>query len=416
MNQIISRKNKKIGIFRQLILLVTMYFFIYANIGKVGLIGRYKYLLGIFLVIILFLRILNIEKNFNKFCKCIFNKNIIIIFLLGIILIFSNTINTLGNILSSNPFRTLILNIFFDTVYLFSFMDILGNRGLYVKFYYLLKIYILCINMDNIFAIFRYFSEEFNRVLIFIYPIENEIIEYHIITKQRLVGLGGFFFGGGVQNAISLLLIYFFATKKDIKLKERYIFYILFIFNFIIGILISRTTILGLFLIIIYGISIQKNKFFKFLKLLSLMVCFIFFIYQVLTLFPVEIQSKINYFIFEQGKNSLKELLRFYNIVPKEIKTILIGDLKWEDINGRYYMGVDVGYLRYIFYGGIFFLMLMILFNYFLIPKVKDKKIRNLGIVLFLFYLILMLKGHIVYLQLSLLIWFIVIWEKGDKI
>ena len=79
-------------------------------------------------------------------------------------------------------------------------------------------------------------------------------------------------------------------------------------------------------------------------------------------------------------------------------------------------MGVDVGYLRYIFYGGIFFLMLMILFNYFLIPKVKDKKIRNLGIVLFLFYLILMLKGHIVYLQLSLLIWFIVIWEKGDKI
>ena len=112
----------------------------------------------------------------------------------------------------------------------------------------MIKSYILCISLDNVFAILRYFNETFNEICLVIYPAENKIMEHYIFSKERLVGLGGFFFGGGIQNAISLLLIYFLLKSKKVKLKEKYILYTLFGFNFIVGILISRTTILGLFL------------------------------------------------------------------------------------------------------------------------------------------------------------------------
>lgn len=283
-------------------------------------------------------------------------------------------------------------------------------------YYFLLKAYILSISLDNLFAILRYFSEFFNKICLLIYPIENGVMERYIFSKERLVGLGGFFFGGGIQNAISLLLIYFLLKRKKIKLKEKYILYTLFVFNFIIGILISRTTILGLFLIIIYGISIQKKKIFKGLKLLFSILFFVIFMYQFLNFLPNEVQYKINYFIFVQGKNSLKQLLEFYDVIPKEIKTILIGDLRWGNANTGYYMGIDVGYLRYIFYGGIFFLIFMILFNYFLIPKTKNIGIKKLARVLFIFYLLLMLKGYIPYLGISMILWFVTTWEKENKI
>lgn len=407
----INKKNMK---FDQIILMFLMYFFIYSNLGIPGIMGRYKYILGMIFFPIIIIIYLNNRSKLLKTIKVIFNKNIIILLILILILMFSNCINITENFLEANPLKELGLNFFFDIVYLLFFFLILRKKN--NKIYFLIKAYILSISLDNLFAILRYFSEFFNKICLLIYPIENGVMERYIFSKERLVGLGGFFFGGGIQNAISLLLIYFLLKRKKIKLKEKYILYTLFVFNFIIGILISRTTILGLFLIIIYGISIQKKKIFKGLKLLFSILFFVIFMYQFLNFLPNEVQYKINYFIFVQGKNSLKQLLEFYDVIPKEIKTILIGDLRWGNANTGYYMGIDVGYLRYIFYGGIFFLIFMILFNYFLIPKTKNIGIKKLARVLFIFYLLLMLKGYIPYLGISMILWFVTTWEKENKI
>lgn len=411
----IVRRNKKLNLLLQSLLTVSMYFFIYSNIGTQGITGRYKYIFGILLIPILVLYYLGNMKKIMKILTILLNKNIIILLVIGILLIISNCFNVNENILASNPLKELILNFSFDIIYLLFFLIILNKKRLEDKLYYLAKAYILSINLDNLFAILRYFSDEFNRICLFVYPAENRVMLHYIFSKERLVGLGGFFFGAGIHNAISLLLIYFIIKNKNISLRQKHILYILFIFNFIIGMLISRTTILGLGLIIIYGILIQKRKFFKFFKLNFLIFSFLLVMYQCIHFFPVEIQNKVNNFIFKQGKGSLNHLLEFYNIVPRQIKTILIGDLKWGNVNTGYYMGIDVGYLRYIFYGGIFFLILMIFFNYFLIPSTSNIKIKKLATVLFLFYLILMLKGYITYLGISIILWFIVSWEKRRR-
>lgn len=382
----INRRSKKLNLLLQCILILTMYLFIYSNLGSSGITGRYKYILGMIFSPFMIIIYLNNKKKLLKIIRIVLSWNFIILFILTLILIASNCINTTESFLESNPLKE--------------------------KIYYLIKSYILCISLDNVFAILRYFNETFNEICLVIYPAENKIMEHYIFSKERLVGLGGFFFGGGIQNAISLLLIYFLLKSKKVKLKEKYILYTLFGFNFIVGILISRTTILGLFLVIIYGISIQKKKIFKGLKLLLFMLFFIILLYQFLSFLPSEVQYKINYFIFEQGEKSLKHLLEFYDVIPKEMKTILIGDLKWGNVNTGYYMGIDVGYLRYIFYGGIFFLIFMILFNYFLISDINDKYLKKLGRILFIFYLILMLKGYVTYLSISFLLYFITRYNK----
>lgn len=382
----INRRSKKLNLLLQCILILTMYLFIYSNLGSSGITGRYKYILGMIFSPFMIIIYLNNKKKLLKIIRIVLSWNFIILFILTLILIASNCINTTESFLESNPLKG--------------------------KIYYLIKSYILCISLDNVFAILRYFNETFNEICLVIYPAENKIMEHYIFSKERLVGLGGFFFGGGIQNAISLLLIYFLLKSKKVKLKEKYILYTLFGFNFIVGILISRTTILGLFLVIIYGISIQKKKIFKGLKLLLFMLFFIILLYQFLSFLPSEVQYKINYFIFEQGEKSLKHLLEFYDVIPKEMKTILIGDLKWGNVNTGYYMGIDVGYLRYIFYGGIFFLIFMILFNYFLISDINDKYLKKLGRILFIFYLILMLKGYVTYLSISFLLYFITRYNK----
>ena len=408
----IDRRSKKLNLLLQCILILTMYLFIYSNLGSSGITGRYKYILGMIFSPFMIIIYLNNKKKLLKIIRIVLSWNFIILFILTLILIASNCINTTESFLESNPLKELVLNLFFDIIYLLFFLTILSKKDLKEKIYYLIKSYILCISLDNVFAILRYFNETFNEICLVIYPAENKIMEHYIFSKERLVGLGGFFFGGGIQNAISLLLIYFLLKSKKVKLKEKYILYTLFGFNFIVGILISRTTILGLFLVIIYGISIQKKKIFKGLKLLLFMLFFIILLYQFLSFLPSEVQYKINYFIFEQGEKSLKHLLEFYDVIPKEMKTILIGDLKWGNVNTGYYMGIDVGYLRYIFYGRIFFLIFMILFNYFLISDINDKYLKKLGRILFIFYLILMLKGYVTYLSISFLLYFITRYNK----
>lgn len=115
----INKKNMK---FDQIILMFLMYFFIYSNLGIPGIMGRYKYILGMIFFPIIIIIYLNNRSKLLKTIKVIFNKNIIILLILILILMFSNCINITENFLEANPLKELGLNFFFDIVYLLFFV------------------------------------------------------------------------------------------------------------------------------------------------------------------------------------------------------------------------------------------------------------------------------------------------------
>lgn len=60
----INRRSKKLNLLLQCILILTMYLFIYSNLGSSGITGRYKYILGMIFSPFMIIIYLNNKKNY----------------------------------------------------------------------------------------------------------------------------------------------------------------------------------------------------------------------------------------------------------------------------------------------------------------------------------------------------------------
>ena len=104
----------------------------------------------------------------------------------------------------------------------------------------------------------------------------------------------------------------------------------------------------------------------------------------------------------ETGKlqsNSFDVTSEMWKTLPSYIETWILGDAKYEDENGGYYMHTDVGYLRVIFYGGIVGLFFYLYYIYKLIKlsylrSGRDENVKFLVILYYLLVLVWMWKGH----------------------
>ncbi len=374
---------------------LLMYLFAYKNIGITERFYGfyYNYLVFfsfIFNFIYLFKRRIRVKKS-----KKIFGILIMIIFIYLISLIVNSV-----NINENNPIKNMVLNLILDFNFcLFLIIYVKKRRKNNNTIF---KGFILASFIDIIFSILRFNIGTIDDFFRKIYPVNNLTLAFLLESKLRLIGFGGFFFSGGITISISLILIIYLFLIKYIKKKEKIIYFFIYIFQALIGILISRTTIIGIIISILYLCLNIKNE----RKLLKL--CFFTFIIFLIVLIIYinlnkSLQLWINTFVFEYGKSSLKDLITMYETFPSSLKTILIGDALWTN-NLGYYMSIDIGYLRMIFFNGIIGLLFQILFNYYL-TKIKNQKLKKLANILFILYLVLNLKGYISYIPICFLIY-----------
>lgn len=192
----------------------------------------------------------------------------------------------------------------------------------------------------------------------------------------RLYGIGAALDVAGTRFA-PILAILFICILKLFDKKEKallYVMTILWAFVFVVGSMISRTTIIG----VIVGVMVlllfrgrQKMAFCRYLLFAGLVF---FGIASILYLksgfFHENVRFAFEGFFnfFERGEwttNSTEELQNMYKL-PDTIKTLIIGDGYFNEPYytdpyysgaahrwGIFYMGTDVGYLRFIYYFGI---------------------------------------------------------------
>jgi hypothetical protein len=210
---------------------------------------------------------------------------------------------------------------------------------------------------------------------------------------HRLYGIGASLDVAGSRFAATLVIISFLLFDK--KHDKRWFQYLLYIFSFIIigtiGNMIARTTLIGILVSTAYFIFISftqirhvSSNYFRTLKWFTCILIFSlpFIIYSYNTVPQIHKNIRFGFEGFfslaEKGKwevSSTDKLKTMY-VYPNNTKTWIIGDGYFSSprkdqfyvgpLNkiGGYYMGTDVGYLRFIFYFGVIGLLA---FSYFII-------------------------------------------------
>ena len=228
---------------------------------------------------------------------------------------------------------------------------------------------------------------------------------YENLFEFRARGFGEhYFFTGGIWAALGILAI---TYLKKIEIVSMRVFVVVFITIFITGMFVARTAMTGIVALLLFLMPIKKNWY----KLVLFLIGGALLIPATLYIEKELIRRDVNTgYAFEVidtfvGTGSLKtgssnRTIEMWNTIPTETKTWLIGDAKYTDNrSGGYYMHIDVGYLRVIFYGGVIGLLLYLLYTFKLCQltyrrSMFDKEVKYFMFIYILFVLMFMWKGH----------------------
>lgn len=234
---------------------------------------------------------------------------------------------------------------------------------------------------------------------------------------DRVHGLGCALDVAGGRFAAVLIFVSYFITNAVDKLK-LFLYISAFILIAVVGNMIARTTTVGVVLSLLYMLydyykgNPSGNRFgVYFTGVLCLVLPVIVVLYNINDMFYQQVRFGFEGFfsLVETGRweSSSNDILFEYMIVfPDNLKTWLIGDgygANPIDVDPYYlgksfhgfYMGTDIGYLRFIFFFGIFGMTSMIaLFVYFgEICLNRFRNFKNLIILLLVLNLVIWFKA-----------------------
>lgn len=239
---------------------------------------------------------------------------------------------------------------------------------------------------------------------------------------NRFIGFGTQFFGSGIIYALTIILLAFRLAQQRIGLPFIRDL-VLLAFISLVGLLLARTVLVGIAIGAVifcyqrYFTDYYRLAWFCFLLIPTALLLLLIFLYAVLNnLLGIDLlHSKLFYFAAELFINlfsgagleteSTDILLEMYQILPTTLTTWLIGDgfyLAQNSLDGLYYMGTDVGYLRIIFAVGLVGLIVNLMTHSYLTAKIMALKPQRalLYFALLTLYFILLIKGMVSFIAL----------------
>ncbi|MDH1689970.1 hypothetical protein [Acinetobacter junii] len=325
--------------------------------------------------------------------KLVIKKQIIVFFSFLLLAVLANFISYLtnqdGDFLYLRQVYLYILISFFYAYFLIKLFFCMKNHSLdkLILFFLvvvatqLLVSFILFLNSSLFDLFFSFFDTAIG------YTGVNTVDDFN---EQRMIAIGNPFFGSAIVNCFSLIILAIQFKYTDYK--KSYI--VLWSIISILGIASARTTIIGVlisFLVILSG----YRKSFKYIAGILILALVVFnFLY-----FTNErVQTIIDFsfsFLFDfrnsQASDSTGELMQMLNVLPNNVKTWLVGDNFFQDGNGYYYKGIDIGYSRIIFANGILGLIVFLLMHFYMFYQVKFDK-KNLLNYLYMFMVVIALN------------------------
>ena len=250
-------------------------------------------------------------------------------------------------------------------------------------------------------------------------------VELDALSKtERLYGIGASLDVAGTRFSAILVMIAFLVTRLENKKQNLYLpFYIIAVFIIgVVGNMMSRTTTVGLILFIVY--LVYKSRIYVLKISPEVKTIFYWLMGSLLVLIPIliylyhtdmDVRNNLRFAfegffsLAEKGRWDVhsNEILMNMYVFPDNLKTWIIGDGYFENPYysdsepyyvgpkmGGYYMGTDVGYLRFIFYFGVIGLFI---FSYFMwlsgrMCMQKFKKEKALFVLLLMVHFIVWLK------------------------
>lgn len=230
-------------------------------------------------------------------------------------------------------------------------------------------------------------------------------------VENRLYGIGCALDVAGMKFAAILIIISYFCVFPNSKKHpniERCLYMFSFFFISLFGNMISRTTTTGIILSFLLWITLYFHRGRKnVISVLKLLLMYLIIILPLLIfLYKTDIDFRANvrfafegfFSLAEQGSWNVKSNRQLVSMVvwPNNIKTWIIGDGYFQDplkdfyYNGpayRYYMDVDPGYCRFIFYFGILGLLAFCTF-FVVATMICSKNQPQYAIVFFLILLL----------------------------
>lgn len=238
----------------------------------------------------------------------------------------------------------------------------------------------------------------------------DNYLEQQIFRGMALSG--DLFFGLASSFGFALILT-MYEYIKSAQFHYMLAFILLTIASFFVG----RTSLVGFGIaIILYFISPIHHKIKSFVRIVFALFAIIAIVY---VLLPYNVKTVLNENIFpyalemfynlDEGDglstNSTSEL---YDMLesPISLSTFLLGDGQFTSSTGEYYMQVDVGYFRQLYFSGIFYVLFSIaIIVYMIFPlNISGLKIRffnSLQQVKTDFYLDVCILGYFLILQIK---------------
>lgn len=198
-------------------------------------------------------------------------------------------------------------------------------------------------------------------------------------AEGRIYGIGAALDVAGLRFSAVLVMLAFLSVNHSDKNKYLSLLYVIaFFIVMVIGNMMARTTTVGVILAVLYWLlngmtnyaDVRNISLCKWMLIVSIIIIpFIIVQYNTNPAFNEKIRFAFEGFfsLAETGKwttSSNDILLNHMIVFPETLKTWLIGDGYGANPSGDpyyigpdyhgFYMGTDIGYLRFLFYFGIF--------------------------------------------------------------
>jgi hypothetical protein len=229
------------------------------------------------------------------------------------------------------------------------------------------------------------------------------------LAEKRLIGIGSSFFTGVTKYGVLFLItITLSQFKESYFFKRKFLFAICLVLITVGGIMTGRTFFFAILLGVMLFLWFKFTNLFVFIgKVMPAIFLSTYFLFILGGKFlDANRLEKTTNFIFEIFENyeqtgelttSSSNLTLSMYVFPSNIMTWTFGDGKIMMADGTYYMLTDVGYSRLIFYFGLIGLFLFLfvqIYHFNILSKIyKDLRLTKLFAILFLWIVLLNLKG-----------------------
>lgn len=312
--------------------------------------------------------------------------------LLGLVCAFSFLVNQRSDFYFFIEICVYSVVFFFAALFLKNFVKYIGFNYNYEN---LTKICVIVVVLQLFFSLLAYINADFFNVIFSIIDINLPLETLDSFNQGRLVGIGASFFASGILNSFFLILLAGLLVSKKVSPLESMKYLFLALVLSFIGVMASRTTIIGIMLFIL--ISLYRRPLYIFYSTIPLLFIFIFVNWFSSDSRFSELLKFGTDFLFDyensQASDSTGTLFEMLGIAPTTLKTWIIGDGLYHNDLGGYYMSTDVGYTRILFATGLIGFFFYALAHLYLIFTTFWRGKKFVCISLVILFFLLHIKG-----------------------